>query len=117
MISVKSLCYGSKYETEETNTRADGFLSLTEGEHASALAKKRNRELLKDIPALKEFEHSNGVEWWLWSFKVGELVLVDYLGKRIWGNFCDVTKMVFWDDVWEVKTWRLGKNGRLNGLS
>jgi len=113
MISVKSLCYGSN----PADSHADGFLSLTEGEHASALAKKRNRELLKDIPALKEFEHSNGVEWWLWSFKVGELVLVDYRGKRIWGNLCDVTKMVFWDDIWEVKTWRLRKNGRLNGLS
>jgi hypothetical protein len=49
MISVKSLCYGSN----RANMHSDGFLSLTEGEHALALEKKRNRDLLKDIPALK----------------------------------------------------------------
>jgi hypothetical protein len=51
-------------------------------------------------------------DWWLFTFNHGRrqsLVIVDYRGKRMWGTMCE-DKMCHWDDVWELKTWRLGEN-------
>jgi hypothetical protein len=37
-------------------------------------------------------------------------VLVDYRGKRMWGSGCSEQKMCFWEDVWDPRSWRIGKD-------
>jgi hypothetical protein len=85
-------------------------------EDYALLRAKKNEELIERWPVLNGFRKGAG-EWWLFVLpKVSFMdekekfwVMVDYRGKRMWGNMCE-QKMCFWNDPWNLKTWRLGEN-------
>ena len=71
-----------------------------------------NERLVQMYPVFEELGKGSG-EWWLFSMDKpdsGDLddrwwIMVDYRGKRMWGDMSCKQKLCFWDDVWEVKTW------------
>jgi len=76
---------------------------------------EENEELIQRFPVLDGFRKGAG-EWWLFILPKASLdseteifwVMVDYRGKRMWGNMCE-KKMCFWKDPWNLKTWKLGE--------
>jgi hypothetical protein len=76
---------------------------------------EENEELIERCPVLDGFRKGAG-EWWLFVLPKISVeaekeifwVMVDYRGKRMWGNMCE-QKMCFWNDPWDLKTWRLGE--------
>ena len=92
-----------------------GLYEGSEGAEAWRDTAKMNEELIERCPVLNGFRKGAG-EWWLFvlpkvSFfddKTIFWVMVDYRGKRMWGNMCE-QKMCFWNDPWNLKSWRLGE--------
>ena len=68
-------------------------------------SQERNQALVGQCPILGELGDD---EWRLFELK-GLWVLVDYRGKRMWGSGCE-EKMCFWEDVWDPRSWRIGKD-------
>jgi hypothetical protein len=74
--------------------------------------KKDNEQLISQYSSVWGELVKKEADWWLFTLNHARsvsLVMVDYRGKRMWGTGCD-DKMCYWDDVWELKTWRLGEN-------
>ena len=70
-----------------------------------------HREAFRVCPVLKELERSSD-EWWFFGF-LDEAprwwIVVDYRGRRIWGNFCE-PQMCVWGDVWNLKSWKIASH-------
>jgi hypothetical protein len=105
--SIKCLYEGSGFEAPSGMHR-DPERESTYAE----LQMKNNLELIKWCPIFEWLVNGSG-EWWLFKVENSVLyqpnywwIIVDYQGKRLWGNMCE-QKMCFWDDIWEVKTWML----------
>ena len=66
-------------------------------------------------PVLSELTRGSG-EWWLFTPDGDSRYwfMVDYLGKRMWGNMCNRIQMCFWSDPWELGSWRLGEKATYN---
>ena len=77
---------------------------------------KMNERLVQMYPVFEELGKGSG-EWWLFSMEKPAnddwedpwWIIVDYWGKRMWGDISCKQKLCFWDDVWEVKTWTVGE--------
>jgi hypothetical protein len=96
------LDYHSKYKYWQTKAARREY---------AVLQKVANRGLISECSVWGELEKTEA-DWWLFTFNHGRtqsLAIVDYRGKRMWGTMCE-DKMCYWDDVWELKTWRLGEN-------
>jgi hypothetical protein len=102
--SVKGLYQGTNLD--------ESFLSSSDidlNDTTVEFQRRLNDELILNCPVFEEFENNSG-EWWLFTLD-DAWIIVDYRRKRIWGNMCQ-QKMCYWDDVWEVKTWKLGPDKR-----
>jgi hypothetical protein len=68
----------------------------------------------------EEFGKGSG-EWWIFTLDGSHAewdyrwIIVDYGGKRMWGDMCRQT-LCFWDDIWEPRTWKIGKKDLFKGL-
>ena len=107
--SVKGLYQGSEFKARRDKTP----------ERQIEYARRQmemNERLVKLYPVFEELGKGSG-EWWLFSMDKpdsGDLddrwwIIVDYRGKRMWGDMSCKQKLCFWDDVWEVKTWTVGQ--------
>ena len=111
LLSIKGLYEGSEAEAWRDT---DPSTKMKSEDYASLQAKK-NEELIERYPVLDGFRKGAG-EWWLFVLPKPSLeneteifwVMVDYQGKRMWGNMCE-QKMCFWNDPWNLKSWRLGE--------
>jgi len=104
---IKGLYEGSEFEARGNKDPEK------QSKFAQSQAKK-NQRLIEKCSVFKELGKGSG-EWWLFSVEdcVSDhrrwwWIIVDYQGKRIWGDMCQ-QEMCYWDDVWDVKTWRLGE--------
>jgi len=75
------------------------------------LQKKFNNTVLAKVPLLREVHKAEPDTWWLFRISDDIWFLVDYGGKRFWGNFCKLD-FCYWDDIWDPTSWKVGSRGR-----
>jgi hypothetical protein len=107
--SVKGLYQGSEFKAGRDKKPE------RQSEYARSQT-KMNERLVQKYPVFEELGKGSG-EWWLFSLDKPDndelddrwWIIVDYRGKRMWGDISCKQKLCFWDDVWEVKTWTVGQ--------
>jgi len=113
-VSVKGLYEGPEAEGifeymrfPDKGLSAVGSLELKlRSQELKLRSQERNQALFGQCPILGELGDD---EWRLFMLEGDSWVLVDYRGKRMWGSGCE-QKMCFWDDIWDPRSWRIGKD-------
>jgi hypothetical protein len=98
---------------ERSGFMKDLYELKNQNESALLLQADSNQELIQTRTVFEEL--SKG-EWWVFTLDGNSpnsawlewWIMVDYRGKRMWGNMCDDAEMCFWNDPWEFESWRLG---------
>ena len=73
--------------------------------------KKLNDEAVVKMPLLRDVQNSEPDTWWLFAISTDIWFLVDYRGKRFYGNGCK-TSMRYWEAKWTPASWKVGPKGR-----
>jgi hypothetical protein len=113
-VSVKGLYEGPEAEGifeymrfPDKGLSALGSLELKlRSQELKLRSRERNQALVGQCPILGELGDD---EWRLFMLEGDLWVLVDYRGKRMWGSGCE-QKMCCWEDVWDPRSWRIGKD-------
>ena len=111
VVAIDGLYKGGQYKKEMDHRARIRKTKVTEREYVLR-QKKDNEQLISQYSSVWGELVKKEADWWLFTLNHARsvsLVMVDYRGKRMWGTRCD-DKMCYWDDVWELKTWRLGEN-------
>jgi len=116
VVAIKGFYEGGLYQEHRWCYQEDipsrhSKRNMTRTEYALC-QKQDNEERILECSVLEELEKTN-TNWWLFTLNWGDYfqdwVMVDYRGTRMWGTMCN-DKMCYWDDVWKLKTWRLGED-------
>jgi hypothetical protein len=103
VMSIRGLYEGSEF------ARLGPLRNTT---NAIIVQQRINGYTLANCPVLRYMDGSP-VEWVLFELSRPRSVkpwwiVVDYSGRRIWGNFCAPTEMCVWEDIWDPKSWKFG---------
>jgi hypothetical protein len=115
LTSIEGLYEGSGF--------MEDIYELETQNEAALLQAERNQELIQKHHVFEELSKGSG-EWWLFtldgnspdSSRLVWWIVVDYGGKRMWGNIFAEAEMCFWNDPWEFESWRLGGEGYSEGI-
>ena len=103
VMSIRGLYEGSEF--------APQALRPTTARVNAIIQQEINRYTVKNCPVFRYLDRSP-VEWFLFKLSRSRLepwwIVVDYSGRRIWGNFCAPTEICVWEDIWDPKSWKFG---------
>lgn len=113
LVAITGLYEGWRYAVETDDRSQQEQQNTTVIQEYIQRQRRMNEKLLLQCPVLRDLEE--GGEWWLFNLTDigGEKkgwIIVDYRGRRMWGSKCKY-KMCYWEDVWDIKTWRVGESG------
>jgi hypothetical protein len=106
VMSIRGLYEGSEFARQEVS-----ILSPATARVNAIIQKEINGYNVKNCPVFRYLDRSP-VEWFLFKLSRPRLepwwIVVDYSGRRIWGNFCAPTEICVWEDIWDPKSWKFG---------
>jgi hypothetical protein len=107
VMSIRGLYEGSEFVRQEVSVLSPATASVN-----AIIQQEINHYTVKNCPVFRHLDRRSQVEWSLFKLLHSRLepwwIVVDYSGRRIWGNFCAPTEMCVWEDIWDPESWKFG---------
>jgi len=117
--TASGLYKGSRHmlwrDSEEWKNYGEGYPPMGENQYTLRQL-NMNKELVENFAVVHDIDNSEPESWWVFARFPMEFVIVDYVGKRMWGTQTRPVMCYWGDDIWDPTSWKLGSEGRKFGI-